>query len=101
MLAHSQRRRCGTRSDSRMKANNADSPLNAPTTSPVSPPSDTCHTTPKSDSAGPPNASPHEIHEAPADKPPTPSPLHTASARDKAPGSAPADQPYPHPPAAP
>src|SRR5882757_4773643 len=70
-------------------------------TSPFSPPSNTSHTTPKSDSTDPPNASPPEIHPAPADKPPTPSPLHTASTPDKAPDSAPADQPYPHPPAAP
>src|ERR1700730_709983 len=63
--------------------------------------SNTCHTRPKSDSIDPPNASPHETRAAPADKPPTPSPLHTSSAPDIAPGSAPADQPYPHRPAAP
>src|SRR5712672_1981572 len=63
--------------------------------------SNTSHTTPKSYSTDPPNASPPEIHAALADKQPTPSPLHTASTPDKAPGSAPADQPYPHPPAAP
>src|SRR5437868_1555242 len=63
--------------------------------------SNTSHTTSKSYSTDPPNASPPETHAAPADKPPTPSPLHTASTPDKAPGSAPADQPYPHPPAAP
>src|SRR5713101_6541366 len=63
--------------------------------------SNTSHTTPKSYSTDPPNASPPETHAAPADKPPTPSPLHIASTPDKAPGSAPVDQPYPHPPAAP
>src|SRR5216683_4992416 len=65
------------------------------------PSSSTCHTTPKSDSTGPPNASPHETHAALADKPQTPPPLHIASNRDTVPGSAPADQPYPHRPAAP
>src|ERR1700724_1495534 len=49
--------------------------------------SNTCHTNPISDSTGPPNASPPETHAAPADKPPAPPPPHTASIRDKAPGS--------------
>src|ERR1700745_1384369 len=63
--------------------------------------SNTCHTTPKSDSTDPPNASPPGSHAVLADKPPTLSPRHTASIPDTAPGSAPKDQPYPPPPAAP
>src|ERR1700674_5818485 len=63
--------------------------------------SNTCHTKPISDSTDPPNASPHETDAAPADTPQIPPPLHTASAPDTAPGSAPADQWDPHRPAAP
>src|SRR6266852_4626615 len=63
--------------------------------------SNTCHTTPKSYSTDPPNASPHAAHAAPADKSQTPPPPRTASARDTAPGSAPADQSCPHRLAAP
>src|SRR6266404_9569360 len=65
------------------------------------PSSNICHTTPISDSTDPANASPHETHAAPADTPQIPPPLHIASTRDTAPGSAPADQPCPHLPAAP
>src|SRR5438309_7370045 len=63
-----------------------------PSTSRSFPSSDICHTKPISDLIGPPDASLHGIHAAPAGTPPTPSPLHTASARDKVPGSAPAGQ---------
>src|SRR6266851_5555320 len=80
---------CGLRAQSHNGLANFSPPLSRPS-------SNTCRTTPKSGSTGPPNASPRETPAPPADTPQIPPPLHIASIRDTAPGSALADQLYPH-----